>query len=69
MGDLVFDLIHDERTQEGVVVELTFAGSHLAQVALHPTLIVDAAQPNLLQPGGGGGALLRAIETASRRLR
>jgi poly-gamma-glutamate synthesis protein (capsule biosynthesis protein) len=69
MGDLVFDLVHDARTQEGVLVELTFTGKRLAQVTLHPTLIVDAVQPNLLTPSGGGTALLRAIHAASTRLR
>jgi poly-gamma-glutamate synthesis protein (capsule biosynthesis protein) len=68
MGDLVFDLRHDERTQQGIVVELTFVGRRLAQIALHPTVIVEDAQPNLLEPAGGGTALLRAIEKASSRL-
>jgi poly-gamma-glutamate capsule biosynthesis protein CapA/YwtB (metallophosphatase superfamily) len=68
MGDLVFDLRHDERTQQGILVELTFVGRRLAQVELHPTLIVEDAQPNVLEPAGGGTALLRAIEKASRRL-
>ena len=68
LGDLVFDLQHDARTQQGVVAELTFVGRRLAQVELHPTLILDASQPNLLSPGGGGRALLREIEVASRRL-
>jgi poly-gamma-glutamate synthesis protein (capsule biosynthesis protein) len=68
LGDFVFDLQHDARTQQGIVGELTFVGRRLAQVELHPTLILDASQPNLLEPGGGGRALLRAIEAASRRL-
>ena len=67
-GDLVFDLVHDARTQEGILVELTFVGKRLAQVALHPTLIVGAVQPNLLTPSGGGTALLRAIHAASKRI-
>jgi poly-gamma-glutamate synthesis protein (capsule biosynthesis protein) len=68
LGDLVFDLQHDARTQQGVIAELTFAGRRLAQVELHPTLILAASQPNLLDPAGGGNALLRQIEAASRRL-
>jgi poly-gamma-glutamate synthesis protein (capsule biosynthesis protein) len=68
LGDLVFDLQHDERTQQGLIVELTFAGRRLAQVELHPTLILEASQPNLLEPANGGRALLRAIERASERL-
>jgi poly-gamma-glutamate synthesis protein (capsule biosynthesis protein) len=65
MGDLVFDLEHDERTQQGIIVELTFAGPRLVQVELHPTLILDDSQPNLLEPDGGGLALLDAIARAS----
>jgi poly-gamma-glutamate synthesis protein (capsule biosynthesis protein) len=68
LGDLVFDLQHDARTQQGLIAELTFAGSRLAQVDLRPTLILDASQPNLLEPAGGGDALLRAIEEGSARL-
>ena len=65
LGDLVFDLRHDARTQQGVIAELTFVGTRLAQVDLHPTLIVDRSQPNLLEPAGGGDALLRAIAAGS----
>jgi hypothetical protein len=67
-GNFVFDLVHDARTQQGILVELTFTGKRLAQVTLHPTLIVGAVQPNLLTPSGGGAALLRAIHTASKRI-
>lgn len=65
MGDLVFDLEHDERTQQGVIVELTFVGPRVVQVALHPTLILDDSQPNLLELDGGGWDLLDAIARAS----
>jgi poly-gamma-glutamate synthesis protein (capsule biosynthesis protein) len=68
MGNLVFSLAHDARTQQGLLVELTFSGSRLAQVTLHPTLSVGNVQPNLLTPGGGGSALLAAIHRASNRL-
>ena len=68
MGDLVFDLQHDARTQQGLIVELTFVGRRLAQVDLHPTLILEASQPNLLSRGGGGERLLRSIRAASARL-
>jgi hypothetical protein len=68
LGDLVFDLQHDARTQQGLIAELTFVGRRLAQVELHPTLILDASQPNLLDRAGGGDALLRAIRSSSQRL-
>ena len=69
LGDLVFDLQHDARSQQGLIAELTFVGRRLAQVDLHPTLILEASQPNLLDPDGGGDALLRAIRASSERLR
>jgi hypothetical protein len=69
LGDLVFDLQHDARSQQGLIAELTFVGRRLAQVDLHPTLILEASQPNLLDPDGGGDALLRAIRASSARLR
>ncbi len=68
MGDLLFDLNHDERTQEGIMVEATFVGSDLVQVSLRPTVVVDNSQLNLLAASGGGDRLLRKIQTASHRL-
>ncbi|HEY5436647.1 MAG TPA: CapA family protein [Candidatus Limnocylindrales bacterium] len=68
LGNLVFDLVHDARTQQGMLVEMTFTGRRLAQVTLHPTLIVGSVQPNLTTPTGGGNALLRAIQAASARV-
>jgi poly-gamma-glutamate synthesis protein (capsule biosynthesis protein) len=65
VGDLVFDLEHDARTQQGVILDLTFAGPRRAQVELHPTLILDDSQPNLLERDGGGLDLLDAIARAS----
>jgi poly-gamma-glutamate synthesis protein (capsule biosynthesis protein) len=68
LGDLVFTLTHDERTMEGVIADLTFVGRQVVQVDLHPTLILDGSQPNLLDPGGDGAQVLERIETASNRL-
>ena len=42
--------------------------SVLNPLDLHPTLILAASQPNLLDPDGGGDALLRAIRASSARL-
>lgn len=69
MGNLAFDLIHDARTQQGIIVEATFDGPRLAQLELHPTLILDAFQPVLLTPDGGGRALLDTIRRASAKIR
>ena len=65
MGDLLFDLNHDERTQEAMLVEVTFAGRRAVQVNLVPTVVVDRSQLNLLAPAGGGSRLLRQIAAAS----
>jgi poly-gamma-glutamate capsule biosynthesis protein CapA/YwtB (metallophosphatase superfamily) len=64
LGDLVFDWTHDERTQEGVVADLTFVGKRLVQVDLHPTFII-AGQPNLLDPAGDGQAVLGPVKKSS----
>ena len=64
LGDLVFDWTHDERTQEGVVADLTFAGKRLVQVDLHPTFII-AGQPNLLDPAGDGQTVLGPVKKSS----
>jgi poly-gamma-glutamate capsule biosynthesis protein CapA/YwtB (metallophosphatase superfamily) len=64
LGDLVFDWTHDERTQEGVVADLTFVGKRLVQVDLHPTFII-AGQPNLLDPAGDGQAVLGPVQKSS----
>ena len=64
LGDLVFDWTHDERTQEGVVADLTFEGKKLVQVDLHPTFIISG-QPNLLDPAGDGKSVLGPVQTSS----
>jgi hypothetical protein len=35
---------------EGLIAEITFGGPRPVQIRLHPTVIVDGAQPNLLNP-------------------
>ncbi len=66
MGDLIFDLPRSEQTDEGLIVELTFAGSHLAQIDIHPTIELDRSQPNLLDPAGDGRVVLDRVRLASR---
>ena len=65
MGDFIFDLPRSERTDEGLIVELTFEGTHLAQVDIHPTIELDRSQPNLLDPSDGQ-VVLERIRAASR---
>lgn len=67
MGDFIFDLPRSEQTDEGLIVELTFDGSHLAQIALQPTIELDRSQPNLLDPASAGGqVVLGRVRAASR---
>jgi poly-gamma-glutamate synthesis protein (capsule biosynthesis protein) len=66
MGDLIFDLPRSEQTDEGLIVELTFVGGHLAQVDLHPTIELDRSQPNLLDPAGDGRVVLDRVRRASK---
>ena len=66
LGNLVFDLPRFEQTEEGVLVELTFHGSRLAQVELHPTVIHDRAQLHLLERDGDGAVVIRRMRGASR---
>jgi hypothetical protein len=68
LGNLVFDQTWSEATMAGLILELTFQGDRLVQAWLHPTLIMSAAQPNLLDYGGGGSDVLARVRDASRRL-
>jgi poly-gamma-glutamate capsule biosynthesis protein CapA/YwtB (metallophosphatase superfamily) len=53
LGNLVFDLTRSEETVEGLIVEITFAGARPTQIRLHPTVLVDVVQPNLLEAADG----------------
>ncbi len=68
LGDFIFDLPRFEETEEGVIAELTFQGARLAQLELHPTVIVDRSQVNLLDAEGDGRVVLKRMRAASRRL-
>lgn len=68
MGDLIFDLPRFEATEEGVLAELTFHGATLSQVELHPTVIVDRAQLNLLAREKDGKVVIERMRKASRSL-
>jgi len=68
LGNFVFDQTWSEETEEGLVLELTFTGSTLAQAWLRPTLILDGAQPNLLDPAGSGKVVLDRVFSASGKL-
>jgi hypothetical protein len=65
MGDFIFDLRRSEQTDEGLIVELTFVGPHLAQIDIHPTIELDHSQPNLLDPARDGRVVLDRVRDAS----
>jgi poly-gamma-glutamate capsule biosynthesis protein CapA/YwtB (metallophosphatase superfamily) len=65
LGDFVFNVTRSEQTEEGIVVELTFAGSRLVQAQILPHLILDGSQPNLLDPAGSGKVVLKQVLGAS----
>jgi poly-gamma-glutamate synthesis protein (capsule biosynthesis protein) len=53
LGNFVFDQDWSEQTEEGLILELTFNGPALVQAWIHPTLILDNCQPNLLDAASG----------------
>jgi hypothetical protein len=48
-----------------VIVEATFIGTRLAQFRLHPYVIVDSSQPNLIDPTTDGRYVLNQIWSVS----
>jgi poly-gamma-glutamate capsule biosynthesis protein CapA/YwtB (metallophosphatase superfamily) len=68
LGDFVFNIQRSEQTEESYLLELTFSGTRLVQVDLHPFLILDQSQPNLLDPGGSGTVVLKQVFGASPAL-
>jgi poly-gamma-glutamate synthesis protein (capsule biosynthesis protein) len=68
LGDLLFDLPRFEETEEAVLAELTFVGPRLAQVELHPTVIVDRSQVHLMDPDRDGRVVLKRMRAAAARL-
>ncbi len=65
LGNFVFDQMWQENTMQGLIVELTYSGTTLRQVRLHPTLVIDQAQANLLEPAGDGQRVLKRIRESS----
>ena len=68
LGNFIFDQTWSEPTMEGVTLELTFRGKDLAQVRMRPHIILDKAQPNLLDPAGDGRVVLGQVYGASKGL-
>jgi poly-gamma-glutamate capsule biosynthesis protein CapA/YwtB (metallophosphatase superfamily) len=68
LGNFVFDQAWQTETQLGLILELTFHGRQLMQAWMHPVVIVDQAQPNLLDPAGDGQRVIDHVRDGSRRL-
>jgi len=68
LGNFVFDQTWSERTMEGITLELTFSGPRLVQARMQPHLILDRAQPNLLDPADDGRVVLGQVFDASEGL-
>jgi hypothetical protein len=50
---------------EGVIVEATFYGKTLVQFRLHPYVVYQNAQPNLLNPTTDGKFVLHQVWSVS----
>ncbi len=60
-GNFLFDQSWSRQTMEGVIVEATFSGKRLVQFRLHPYVIVQGAQPCLLDPTKDGAYVLDQV--------
>jgi len=67
-GNFWFGQDWSRQTQEGIITVLTFVGTRLAQVRLVPTVVLDNAQPNLIDPATDGRFVLRQVLSASTLL-
>ncbi|MFL5778780.1 MAG: CapA family protein [Chloroflexota bacterium] len=68
LGNFVFDQTWSEPTMEGITLELTFERSRLVQARMRPHIILDKAQPNLLDPAGDGRVVMGQVFGASKNL-
>jgi poly-gamma-glutamate capsule biosynthesis protein CapA/YwtB (metallophosphatase superfamily) len=64
-GNFLFGQEWSQQTQEGVIMELAFRGAELAQVRMHPYVMIDQAQTNLTDPETDGAYVLTRILEAS----
>lgn len=60
-GNYMFGQGWWQETQEGVILEVTFRGTQLVNVRLHPTVQVLQARPALLDPEGDGRYVLERM--------
>jgi hypothetical protein len=60
-GNYMFGQNWWQEAQEGVILDLTFRGTTLVQVRMHPTVQILAARPALLDPEGDGRYVMQRI--------
>lgn len=65
-GNFLFGQDWSRQTMEGVIVELTFSGPTLVQARLHPYVVLDEAQPNLIDPTTDGQYVLDQVWSVSQ---
>lgn len=64
-GNFLFGQEWSQQTQEGVILELAFVGTRLAQARMHPYIMLEQAQTNLTDPATDGMWVLNRIYEAS----
>ncbi len=64
-GNFLFPQNWSRQTMEGVIVEATFYGKTLVQFRLHPYVVYQNAQPNLLNPTTDGKFVLHQVWSVS----
>jgi poly-gamma-glutamate synthesis protein (capsule biosynthesis protein) len=67
LGNFVFDQDWSTETQEGLIMEATFAGTHLTSTHYTPIRIYDQYQPRLAPPDEAA-AIMQRIDAASAAL-
>ncbi len=60
-GNFLFGQDWSRQTQEGLIYEVTFRGTHLVQVRVHPYVVMDGAQPNLTDPTTDGAYVQKQV--------
>lgn len=64
-GNFLFGQSWSQQTQEGVLPELTFRGTDLVQVRLHPYIMLLQAQASFTDPQTDGAYVLNRVYSAS----
>jgi poly-gamma-glutamate capsule biosynthesis protein CapA/YwtB (metallophosphatase superfamily) len=68
LGNFVFDQEWQTELMASVMLELTFRGDQVVQAWLHPILILDRAQPNLLDAATDGKRVIDQMRDGSAGL-